>query len=69
MKLRDIPVVSIGPGSQPAESDGAQLDYISLPREMNMYQRPSTPEPGTVEHLCGARLTWGWGLLSSAPYL
>lgn len=69
MKLRDIPVVSIGPGSQPTESDGAELDYISLPREMNMYQRPSTPKPGTVEHLSGARLTMSWLLAALQRYL
>ena len=34
MKLGDIPVVMIGPGSQPQEEDGAQLEYISMPSDM-----------------------------------
>ena len=44
MKLGDIPVVTIGPGSQPAEQDGARLEYISMPTDMATYSAPSTPE-------------------------
>mgnify|MGYP007089984658 CR=1 FL=1 len=43
MKLGDIPVVMIGPGSQPPEEDGAQLEYISMPSDMATYTAPRTP--------------------------
>ena len=46
MSLRDIPVVTVGPGSQPKEDDGSQLEYIALPKEMSRYTMPDTP--GTV---------------------
>ena len=51
MKLGDIPVVMIGPGSQPQEEDGAQLEYISMPSDMATYTAPLTPEPEEVENL------------------
>ncbi len=60
MGLRDIPVVSTGPGSQPAENDGAQLDYIALPKGMSMYEAPLIPEPEEVRHLEGARAAMRW---------
>ena len=34
-----------GPGSQPRESDGANLDILQLPDEMQTYQAPDLPEP------------------------
>ena len=61
MGIQDIPVVAAtGPGSQPTEADGAQLDYISLPKEMTTYQAPIIPEPDAVHHLDGARSTMVW---------
>ena len=60
MGIRDIPVVATGPGSQPVESDGAQLDYIALPKGMSMYEAPVIPEPDTVRHLEGARAAMRW---------
>ncbi len=60
MKLRDIPVVPLGPGSQPEEADGAQLDYIAMPRGMSTYDRPDTPEPTEVRDLLGAREAMEW---------
>ena len=60
MKLRDIPVVPLGPGSQPEESDGAQLEYIAMPSGMNTYERPYTPEPDEVRDLLGAREAMEW---------
>lgn len=60
MKLGDIPVVTIGPGSQPAEQDGARLEYISMPTDMATYSAPSTPEPGEVESLLGAKAAMDW---------
>ena len=60
MSFNEIPVVVTGAGSQPAESDGAVLDYIDMPRGMDTYQRPETPEPEAVRHLTGARETMDW---------
>ncbi len=60
MKLKDIPVVTIGPGSQPAEEDGAKLEYIAMPRDMSKYQRPDVPGPQTVADLLGAREAMTW---------
>jgi hydrogenase-1 operon protein HyaF len=60
MKLGDIPVVMIGPGSQPQEEDGAQLEYISMPSDMATYAAPRTPEPEEVENLLGAREAMRW---------
>jgi hydrogenase-1 operon protein HyaF len=60
MALRDIPVVAVGRGSQPEESDGAQLEYISLPKEMSTFVAPLIPEPEEVRHLDGARAAMDW---------
>ncbi len=43
-KLRDIPVVGIGPGSQPSEQEDG-LEYMSMPSEMHTYHQPILPEP------------------------
>lgn len=60
MGIKDIPVVGIGPGSQPAEEDGTSLEYISMPKEMASYQQPDIPEPEAVMHLAGAREAMNW---------
>jgi hydrogenase-1 operon protein HyaF len=60
MKLRDIPVTMIGPGSQPQEADEAQLEFISMPKEMNSYHAPDIPEPEKVLHLRGAKAVTDW---------
>jgi len=60
MSLRDIPVVTVGPGSQPKETDSAQLEYIALPKEMSRYTMPDTPEPEDVAGLTGAREAMAW---------
>ncbi len=60
MNLRDIPVVAMGPGSQPKESDGSQLEYIALPKEMSRYTMPDTPEPEEVTGLLAAREAMNW---------
>ena len=54
MKLKDIPIVPLGPGSQPEESDGQQLSYIDMPNDMATFQRPHVPEPDSVADLDGA---------------
>lgn len=40
-----------GPGSQPAEVDGAELEILQLPSGMDTYAAPILPEPEDVSHL------------------
>lgn len=40
-----------GPGSQPQETDGAELDILQLPSGMDTYAAPMLPEPEDVSHL------------------
>ncbi|NEV63411.1 hydrogenase expression/formation protein [Thiorhodococcus minor] len=37
-----------GPGSQPVDEDGAELSYLSMPKDMQTYAPPSLPEPEEV---------------------
>jgi hydrogenase-1 operon protein HyaF len=60
MSIQGIPVVGIGPGSQPVEEDGARLEYIALPNDMSTFQRPDIPEPEAVQHLLGAKQAMHW---------
>ena len=46
----NIPIVT-GPGSQPSEADGADLDILQLPSGMDTYQAPVLPEPEEVAGL------------------
>ncbi|HYQ71670.1 MAG TPA: hydrogenase expression/formation C-terminal domain-containing protein [Gammaproteobacteria bacterium] len=46
MNRIDIPVIA-GPGSQPVEADGVQLDY-PVPSGMMTYAMPQIPEPDEV---------------------
>jgi hydrogenase-1 operon protein HyaF len=39
----DIPIVAVGPGSQPVEDDA--LEYIAMPKEMFTHDVVSLPEP------------------------
>jgi len=48
MKPIEIPVVGVGPGSQPTEEDGATLTYPQLPRSMATYEPPVLPEADEV---------------------
>jgi hydrogenase-1 operon protein HyaF len=68
MKLRDIPVVPLGPGSQPEEADGAELEYIDMPKGISTYSRPDTPEPEEVRDLIGAREAMDWLRSALADY-
>jgi len=43
----DIPVI-VGPGSQPVEEDGFELDY-PMPSGMTTYSMPEIPEPDEIE--------------------
>lgn len=36
--------VPIGPGSQPGESDGSELDYLQMPEGMSTFRSPALPE-------------------------
>jgi hydrogenase-1 operon protein HyaF len=61
LPARPLPAGAVGPGSQPVESDGAALEYLSMPGEMQTYRQPPLPEPGEV-----AGLTAGLALLEAA---
>ncbi len=39
----------VGPGSQPEEDDGAQLDYMVMPEGMSVYSAPNLPEPDELQ--------------------
>ena len=41
----------VGPGSQPTETDGAELDILQLPNEMETFSLTALPEPEDVSHL------------------
>jgi hydrogenase-1 operon protein HyaF len=60
MGIADIPVVGIGPGSQPLAEDEVGLDYIDMPKGMHRYRRPDIPEPEQVAHLTGAKAVMNW---------
>ena len=59
MKIRDIPVSVIGPGSQPG-AGGDAPSYIDMPGDMDKYDAPLMPEPDEVQHLVGAREAMTW---------
>lgn len=60
MGLKDIPIVGIGPGSQPGEADGARLEYIDMPRDIDVYRKPLLPEPDQVRCMTAAMETVDW---------
>lgn len=37
------------PGSQPPEEDGAELNYMEMPKDMHTYSMPQIPEPEDTE--------------------
>ncbi|MES9994074.1 MAG: hydrogenase expression/formation C-terminal domain-containing protein [Candidatus Thiodiazotropha sp.] len=47
----NLPIKVTGPGSQPGEEDGADLDIMQLPDEMSTFNRPQIPEPDQVRDL------------------
>ena len=49
--VRPIPAGAVGPGTQPDETDGAELDYLAMPGEMQTYRQPLLPEPEEVAGL------------------
>lgn len=58
--ISGIPVIPIGPGSQPTENDGSNLAYIDMPRGMDRYTRPEIPDADAVADLVGARDALAW---------
>ncbi len=55
--MNDItfPVNIVGPGSQPAEEDGRNLDILQLPSGMSTYSTPDLPEPEAVRSRAAAQ--------------
>lgn len=61
MKKIDIPVTIlprastadavVGPGSQPPETDGAEMAFMQMPANMTTYSAPTVPEPDEIEGL------------------
>ncbi|MDD5331130.1 MAG: hydrogenase expression/formation C-terminal domain-containing protein [Sulfuricella sp.] len=58
-RISHIPVISVGPGSQPVEEDGAQLEYLVMPEGMRQFSPPPLPEPAQVGHLTAAKAQLG----------
>lgn len=58
MQLKDIPIRTIGPGSQPSGDEA--LSYIDMPGDMWTYQPPAIPEALDVRRLDGAREAMRW---------
>lgn len=52
MKETVIPLVRIGPGSQP---ESESLEYLPMPKEMNAYEPPRLPEPEDLVGFTQAR--------------
>ncbi|MCB1759102.1 MAG: hydrogenase expression/formation protein [Gammaproteobacteria bacterium] len=55
MKDFSIPMGGGGPGSQPPEQDGAELEILQLPQGMETYRMPELPEADSLTGLEGAR--------------
>ncbi len=41
----------VGPGSQPADSDGAKMEFMNMPSGMTTFEAPMVPEPDEIEGL------------------
>jgi hydrogenase-1 operon protein HyaF len=54
MKPFPIPLVALGAGSQ---SEDEQLDYLSMPKDMDTYRPPTLPEPEDMARCAAARET------------
>lgn len=61
MKKIEIPVMIsseniatsavVGPGSQPSDSDGAEMEFMQMPANMTTYSAPVIPEPDEIDGL------------------
>ena len=47
MKKIEIPIV-VGPGSQPHDSDGAEMNFMQMPSDMTTFESPMIPEPEDI---------------------
>jgi len=50
MKKIEMPAV-VGPGSQPHESDGAEITFMQMPSDMTTFEAPIIPEPEDIKGL------------------
>ncbi|WP_275097236.1 hydrogenase expression/formation protein [Sedimenticola hydrogenitrophicus] len=55
MGYYELPAVTVGMGTQPAEADGAELNYQAMPEGMATFAMPEIPEPEVVADLLAAR--------------
>ncbi len=55
MKPINIPVKTLGPGSQPTDEDGAELNYMQMPSAMYTYTPSVLPEIEETAELLQAR--------------
>jgi len=53
--MTSIPLPIFGQGSQPAEEDGAELDYLTMPEEMAIYRMPQISSDLQAPELAPAR--------------
>ena len=53
MKINDIPIVGVGPGSQPEQEDD-QLNFMPMPKTFDSYRRSKWLEPEEVVHMPAA---------------
>ncbi|WP_367154325.1 hydrogenase expression/formation protein [Methylomonas sp. HYX-M1] len=53
--MTSIPLPIFGQGSQPAEEDGAELDYLTMPEEMAIYRMPQISSDLKAPELAPAR--------------
>ena len=53
MKDFPLPVHMVGPGSQPGEDE--DLQYLAMPRDMNVFRMPLVPEDADARALAAAR--------------
>jgi len=50
MKKIEIPIL-VGPGSQPADVDGAEMNFMQMPSDMSIFEAPMIPEPEEINDL------------------
>jgi len=48
MKKTEIPLKVVGSGSQPPDSDGAEISFMNLPAGMSTFEAPVIPEPEEI---------------------
>lgn len=51
MRKIEIPVVTVGPGSQPPDADGAAMAFTEMPDDMTTFSAPVIPEAEEIEGL------------------